>query len=255
MLRSFVRQIHLAITDFDFYATIFQQPFRFTLVFYLLISGLVAAFLTLLYAVFYFPEVDRFADWSESNLPAFSVTQNELRVEADQPYIVEFKNGIDWTFAFDTTGTYKDPSGLSQPALLFARKNLYLRVNDQNQTYSWADFGEFNFSPSDAEQYVSIFKWAYFPVAYSFLLVSNLIAKAFQALILAPLAYSVGVTYGTRMSLVNCLTITLYSLVPAIAIDLGVRMTGLEISYFDFIYLAIAGIYTFFATQRAALAH
>jgi hypothetical protein len=90
-------------------------------------------------------------------------------------------------------------------------------------------------------------------LAYSFFLIYTLVAKVIQALVLSPLAYSVAIGYGVRFSLRNSFTIALYSLIPAIVIDIGVTLTGVHMSYFELIYLVIAGIYTFMASQKCAV--
>jgi hypothetical protein len=80
-----------------------------------------------------------------------------------------------------------------------------------------------------------------------------MLAKSIQALLLCPIAFVVATGYGIRLSLRSGFTIALYSLAPAIAIDLAVRLTGLNISYFDLIYIVAAGIYTYFATQKCVV--
>ena len=255
MLRLFWRQAYLAITDFDFYASVFQQPFRQTSLFLLYISAFLALALTLIYASFYGPRVERFFDWAYENFPPIEVVAGELHVLADQPVVAKYQDGSTWTFVFDTTGTYTDPSGLEEPVLLFTQEKLYVQTPGQTQTYLWEDLGEFSVTPENLSEYETIIVWAYFPLAYSFLLIYNVLAKSLQALILSPIAYSVAVSYGVRLPLADSVTIALYSLVPAIVIDLAITMSGIDISYFDLIYLAIAGLYTFLASQRCALAH
>ncbi len=257
MLRNFSRQLYLAIADFEFYKRVFQQPLRQTLVFLLYVAGLVAIVLTLIDAWWLFPIVDDFVAWGKTNLPEFEVSQGTLTLGSNQPIVEHFErpDGSTWTFIFDTSGTYTEPLSLEEPALLFARHDLTLRFEERSQSYSWDDFGSFKFEPSELGSYSSLLKWSYFPLAYSFLLVFTLLAKPLTALVLSPLAYSVGLSYGIRLQFLNCFTIALYSLVPAITIDLAVRMTGMEIGYFDLIYLAAAAVYTFFATQRCVVAH
>ncbi|MEJ2076391.1 MAG: DUF1189 family protein [Acidobacteriota bacterium] len=257
MLRYFPRQLYLAISDFEFYKRVFQQPLRETLLFLLYLAGLVAIVLTLIDAWWLFPAIDSFVAWGKTNLPPFEVTEGTLKLASVQPIVKHFDGPNDaiWTFIFDTSGTYTEPLSLEEPALLFARKDLTLRFEGKSQSYSWGDFGEFSFEPSKLGSYGTFLKWSYFPLAYSFLLIFSLLAKPLTALVLSPLAYSVGLSYGIRLPFLNCFTIALYSLVPAIAIDLAVRMTGMEISYFDLIYLAAAAVYTFFATQRCVVAH
>ena len=255
MLRLFCRQAYLAITDFDFYASAFQQPFRQTLLFLLYLSAFLALALTLIYAWAYGPHVEQFFDWADENFPPIEVAAGELQVLADQPIVVKYRNDSTWTFVFDTTGTYSDPSGLEEPVLLFTQEKLYVQMQGQTQTYLWEDFGEFSVTPENLGEYETIIVWAYFPLAYSFFLIYNILAKSLQALILSPIAYSVAVSYGVRLPLTDAVTIALYSLVPAIVIDLAIVMTGIDISYFDLIYLVIAGLYTFLASQRCVVAH
>jgi hypothetical protein len=257
MLRDFPRQIYLAVTDFEFYGRVFQQSFQRTLVFLLFAATVVAALQTLIYAWVLFPELDRFVDWGRTALPPFSVVGGELSVDADQPLVTKFdaEGPSDWTFVFDTTGAYKDPYGLEEPAFVFGDKDLSVQMEGQSQAYPWNDFGDFSFAPDQLGAYGTLLKWGYFPAAYSLLLLWNLFAKALTAAFLSPMAYSIGLSYGVRLPYSNCFTITSYSLVPAICIDLAVRMTGVEISYFNLIYLGVVAVYTFFATQRCVVAH
>lgn len=253
MLRTFLRQSYLAVTDFEFYKDVVEQPFRRTLFFALYFSAVVALLLTFIYAWLYYPEVDRFFNWAEENFPPIEVSEGNLSVKADQPLVTEYSNGATWTFVFDTTGTYLSPDSLQEPVLLFTKDNLFFRAQGQTQTYTWSDFGSFNVNPEDIQDQKSLIAWMYFPFAYSFFLILCLFAKLIQGLLLSPLAHFVGITYGIRFTLTNCFTVALYALVPATVIDVGVRMTGLQISYFDLIYIGIAAIYTYMAAQRCAL--
>lgn len=253
MLRRFISQSYLAITDFEFYQTVWQQSLRSTLLFLLYLSAVVAIALTLIYAWLLYPTFSDFFAWAEVNAPAFSVQDGQLQVEADQPLILEYRDEPTWTFVFDTTGTYLDPDGLEEPVLLFTRDELFLRVQSATEAYSWKDLGVFEVRPEDLRGYKKIITLIYFPFSYSVFLIYTVIAKSIQAVVLCPIAFIVGSGYGVRLSFRNAFTIALYSLVPAIAIDLAVRVTGLNISYFDLIYIVTAGIYTYFATQKCVV--
>jgi hypothetical protein len=214
---------------------------------------LVAVALTLIYAIFLYPAVGDFFRWAEESSPSFAVIDGQLSVEADQPLVLEYRNDLDWTFVFDTTGTYVDPVGLEEPVLLFTRDNLFLRFQGTTEEYSWEEIGPLEVRPEDMSGFRSALTLIYFPLGYSVFLIYTMLAKSVQALLLAPIALLVASSYGVRLSLANAFTIALYSLVPAIAIDLAVRSTGLNISYFDLIYIATAGIYTYFATQKCVM--
>ena len=257
MLRDFLRHLYLAVTEFEFYSRVFQQPVQRTLLFLLFVAAGVAVVQTLLYAWVLFPEMDHFVDWGSKALPPFSVARGKLSVDADQPLVAQFdsKGKYELTFVFDTTGAYNDPYGLEEPAFVFNARELSVQMEGQSQAYPWKDFGDFSFTPDHLGAYATLLKWGYFPTAYSLLLLWNLFAKALTAAFLGPVAYSIGLSYGVRLPYAHCFTITSYSLVPAICIDLAVRMTGVEISYFSLIYLGVVALYTFFATQRCVVAH
>jgi hypothetical protein len=247
---SFYRQAYLAITDFNFYPGIFSQSLRRSLTFLLYLAANVAIVLTLIYAALYYPIARDFFSWAEENVPSFYVEDRILTVDADQPYVTKYERGTGWTFVFDTTGTYLDPIGLEEPVFLFTKEKLLFRLEGRTQTYSWEEFGSFQINPDEMEGYRSALFWIYFPFGYSFFFLFTLFAKAAQALLLSLLSFTVATSYGIRLPLRQTFTIALYSLVPATVVDLAVEVTGLNISYFDLIYLAAAGIYTYLATQR-----
>ena len=250
--RFFV-QSYRAITEFEFYQDIWQQSLRATLVFLLYLSAVIAIALTLIYAWQLYPVFSDFFDWAERNIPQFAVVEGQLEVDADQPLLLEYRNDPTWTFVFDTTGTYRDADGLKEPVLLFTGDKLFFRFQGAAEVYPWRDLGPLEVSPGDLSDYKRVLTLLYFPLGYSFLLIYTMLAKSIQALLLCPIAFVVATGYGIRLSLRNGFTIALYSLVPAIAIDLAVRLTGLNISYFDLIYIVTAGIYTYFATQKCVV--
>ena len=70
---------------------------------------------------------------------------------------------------------------------------------------------------------------------------------------LSSIGWLVTARSGIRLPFQQYFTISLYSLTPAIVIDLAVSMTGLEVSLFPFLYLATAAIYTYMATQKCVV--
>ncbi len=254
MLRSFPRRLYLAVMDFGFYSQVFRQPVRDSLVFLLYLSALLALLLTVIYAWRLFPALDHFLEWAGAHVPAFEIREGQLETSAAQPIRTTYEGDFQLTLVVDTTGIYTDPAGLDEPAVLMTRRNLFLRSGGQTQTFTWADYGPFRFDPGQVGSYGAILKLLYFPGAYSILLIYHLAAKAATALLLIPLAYSMALSYGTRFNIAECFAITLHSLVPAITVDLAVTMSGVEIGYFDLIYLAAAAVYTVFAAQRCAVA-
>ena len=252
---QFYRQAYLAITDFDLYARVFEQSPRRTLIYLLSLAAHVAFILTLYYAWVVLPATAQFLDWATETLPPMRVEDGALIVEADQPLVLQYSGETLWTLILDTTGTYRDTRGLQEPVALLTRERLFVRLagSDNPPPLAWTDVPNFSL-PADLENFGTTLNWIFFPVVYSLSLLWSLFFKALQALLLTPLAISVGSLYGVRLPLRSSYTIALYALTPAVVIDLAVLWTGQAGNYFIVLYFAIALIYTYMAAQRCSMA-
>jgi hypothetical protein len=253
MLKRFFRQGYLAVTDFNFYPLAIEQDLRSTLIFLLLFAATTAIGTTLILAAHLFPAADEFFEWARTGLPPFQVENGFLRVEAEQPYVTSYDTSPRITIIFDTTGTYTTPNSFKEPVVLLTEDQLIYRYEGQTNEVPWTDFPPFSVDPENLRNHRRMFKILYFPLSYSVFLVLSLLFKSLQAVILTPLARFVAITYGVRLSFQKTFTIGVYCLVPATIIDLAVQATGLEMEYFILIYFAIAGIYTYLATQKCSL--
>lgn len=246
----FLHEAYLAVTDFQFYRIIFEQPFRRTLLYLLYLSAGAAVILTLTYAWQYGPHVRKIFRWAEQNFPPFEVKEGKLTVEAEQPLIQRYEGKQTITFVFDTSGTYQGLARLEEPAVLFTEEKMYVRHHDQTQIFLWQDLGPVRVGKEELRDWERWCARAYFPVAYSLLLVYALVAKTVQAVFLMTFGILASTREGIWLKWDRYFTITVYSLVPAVIVDLGVTMTGVRISYFYLIYLGIAALYTYLGTRR-----
>ena len=247
-LLLFYRQAYSAVTDFSFYRTIFEQVLRQTLLYLLYMATHVAAILTLIFAWQYGPEFFEISSWAQENFPPLEVRDGQLFVESDQPLVKKYPGRQLITFVFDTTGTYVDPQQLEEPSVLFTRERLYFRYLGQTQTYLWRDW-----LFREVEDFTRFVKWAYFPTAYSLIFVYTILAKGLWALILTSIGLLATARADIRLPYQQYFTIALYSLTPAVVIDLAVRMTGLEVPLFPFLYLVTAALYTYMATHKCVV--
>lgn len=254
MLRQLPRQFYLAVTDFDFYLSVFQQPFRRTLAFLLFVAVAVATLATALEAWRIFPQLEEFSRWGEQNLPAFSVENGRLHLERPGPVILRYGENPPWTLLVSDAALSDEQLPWDEPSVWLLSGEVVLRYRGDVERYRWEDIGDFEFQPSRLPDYLPAAKLLFLPIAYSFLLVFNVLAKLFAAFLLTPLALWASLFRGVRLPFSWGFTIAAYSLAPAVTIDLGVRMTGVQIAYFDWIYLAIAAIYVVFATKRCVTA-
>ncbi len=248
LLLLFYRQVYSAVIDFSFYRTIFEQVLRQTLLYLLYLAAHVAAILTLIFVWHYGPVFLEISNWAEENFPPLEVRDGQLFVESEQPLVKKYPGRQLITFVFDTTGTYEDPQQLEEPSFLFTREKLYFRILGQTQTYLWREWPF-----RKVEEFTRFVKWAYFPTAYSLIFVYTILAKGLWALILTSIGLLATARAAIRLPFQQYFTIALYSLTPAIVIDLAVRMTGLEVPLFPFLYLVTAALYTYMATYKCVV--
>ena len=245
-LLLFYRQAYSAVTDFSFYRTIFEQPLRQTLLYLLYLAVHVAAILTLSLA-WHGPELFEISTWAEENFPPLQIRDGQLFVESEQPLVKKYPGRQLITFVFDTTGTYEDPQQLEEPSMLFTREKLYLSIPGQTLTFLWSEWPF-----PEVEDVTRFVKRAYFPSAYSLIFFSTLLVGGSWALILTSIGFLPTARSAIRLPFQQYFTIALYSLTPAIVIDLAVRITGLEVPLFPLL-LITAAIYTYLATYQCVV--
>jgi len=196
------------------------------------------------------PDFRRFASWAEDNTPSLHVDDGVLRVEAEQPLILKYRGEETWVLIFDTTGVYQDTSEFDDPVILLSRERLTLRIEGQIEDYAWKDFGTFELNSGNIGYYSLLLQALLVPLGFLFHLIISLLSKGLQAVLISPLAYSIANSYGVRLPFRSSFAIALYALVPATALDLLVKASGMNISYFMFIYIFAAVIYTYLATKK-----
>lgn len=241
LLLRFYRHAYAATADFSFYRTVFEQPVGKTILYLFLLSAHLAAVLALATAL-HSAEV---VGWMEENFPEMEIKDGEMEVDTEQPLVLRYPGTEMVTFAFDTTGTYTDPRELSDPAVLFAREQLHILYMGSVQTYNWRDLPFSRFS-----ELLQMVKILYFPLAFFSFLVYSLIEKSILVLLLSSIGVLATTAYEIRLPFLSYMTISAYSLTPAVVIELAVSMTGMGNWVLSFLCLLTAGIYTYMASQR-----
>lgn len=251
---KFVSEAHLAITDFRFYRSVFQQPLSLSLVYLLGLVALSALVLTVAFGLRYLPDAYRFLDWASENFPRLEVQNGRLLVEGNQPVVLEYMGDEIYTFVFDTrTGDDQPLHRLNEPAIVFARDNLYFVVGGQVHPWPWSQLASVRIGRQEITDLKDLVRWGYYPLGGLVFFVTGLFSKGLQALLLTFFAFSGAARHGFRLSFSTCLTIAIYSLTPAVALDILVILLGQEIPYFGIIYMLTASIYTYQAAQRCVV--
>ncbi len=247
---GFYRKAYWSVTEFPFYRTVLEQPLHRTLLYLFYLACHAAVILTLSYAWHYASTFQDFTLWLEENVPPLAVEEGELRIEAEQPLVRTYWGETSVTFVFDTTGIHLDLDSFGDPSVLLTKDALLLRQQGITQTLFWADYGSFEVGQQQLREWINLTKWAYFPIACFIFLFATFTLKLIMALLFSLLAMSVTSRYKVRFPFRFYLTIAVFSLTPALIIDLGVSITGLVIPPLELITLTTTAIYTYMATTK-----
>ena len=249
----FVKQAHLAVTEFDFYRLIFQQPLAWTLLHLLFLSLLVALAFALFTTWVQLPKIKEFVNWGSHNLPAISVQDGKLQVEGQQPLVRRYFGEKIITFVYTESQDLQMLEDLEPPAAVFQRDGFSLLVEGASGTWNWREvaplmtlFG----GPERWQDWAGWLSFLFFPAVFLVRWIFVFTVSSMQALLLMFCSASTASRLGTRLNYRECFTIAVYSLTPAFILNLGVTLSGQQGLIFDLIYLGVAGIYTFLATQR-----
>ncbi len=261
----FFREAFQAVTEFSFYRTIFQQRLSRTFLFFVYLVFTAAAVQTVAYGWTAFPAIGKFLGWMETNFPPLRFDGAALSVQGQQPLVLKYLSKEVHTFVIDTSGNPESPYKFDQPVYLLTRDNLMVLRGGQRQTWPWemarrglAIFlgppdGVRAIDHRDWAEWRRLLPWVFFPGLFAGLLLEESSIRLLQALLLTFFGMSASVRLGVRLPFSHYFNISLYSLTPAVAINLIVAATGQYVFYFDLIYLATAAIYTYKATQKVVV--
>ncbi len=254
---TFINEAVSAVLDFASYRGIFRQPLLRSLLYLLQLTVVSSLILTAAYSFRLIPQFDHFLSWAETALPPFRVENGQLHVDVESPASFQYPGNHLVTFVFDTREKHIVPESLDQPALLFTREVLFLPFLGQPITWPWPQV-ETLFSnsevgitvnPETLEEMRRSLSWMT-PAFFLFSLGISMFSKLFQAVLLIFLGILASSSRGVRLPIVHYLTIAIYALTPATAIDSLVIILGQASDLFEMIYLLTAAVYTYLATQR-----
>jgi len=249
----FARQAYLAVTEFEFYRLIFRQPLRVTISYLLFLTVLLSLVLAAVTTWVQLPRLKDFVSWAAENLPAFSIRDGKLDVQEETPLVRRYFGEQIITFVYTEEQGNGVVENLNPPAAVFQRDDFSLLVEGASGTWNWTEVAPFMQMVSGPEQWRN---WKqrlnliFFPTVFLVQWLFVFSVRSMQALLLMFCAASAATRLGSQLSYRECFTIAVYSLTPAFILNLGVTLAGQQGLLFDLIYLGLAAVYTFLATQR-----
>lgn len=265
---NFFKQAFSSIKDLDKYEDFAleqtKEVFKYLL-------KLVAVF-TIIIACFYtYKIVDSLNDIYASlknNLPEFSYSQGILKVEAEQPIVIEEyeeaigKVIIDTNIEDNETNKYEEQiKNNTLGVLMLKDKCIVLSNGTMGQvTYKYSDiantYGITEFTKQDTINYIdsmniiSIYLSIYF-VMFIYLFIIYFMAIFMDVLILAVLAFIISRISRINLKFAPSLNIGIHSITLPVVLNLIYivvnLLTGFTIKYFQFMYTTISYIYVIVA--------
>lgn len=248
--KRFGQEAYLAITDFRSYRLIFQQSVLRGLFFLAYLAVATGLMSTLSFSWHLLPSVYDFLNWAQVNFPPMTIQAGRLSVEGEQPLVLEYLGDQVYTFVFDTTQSHEPLHKLNEPAVVFSEENLYILAEGQTHTWPWNQLADSRLGRQELVGIEEVLRWFYYPMAFSTFSLLAFLGKLIQAALLTLFGISASARFGIRLPFSHYLNIAIYSLTPAVAVDLIVVSSGQEVPYFSLIYMATAALYTFLATQK-----
>ena len=248
VLVRFYRQVHLSVTDFDFYRQIYKQPTRRTVAFLALILLHSGALGTVYLAVFWLPKAVEFTHWLLDNAPPMQVRQGKLEVDAELPLLLRHPSLDGPSFVF--ARTIEDPLPAYQPPVfILAQEGLHI-LGESPQPLPWNYFLQDASSNAEIRQKIGSLRLMALPLFFAFVILPMALLIPIEALIFSLFGYSASARFQRRLPFRYHLNIAIYGITPAVLIDLLGKALGLGGSIFRIIYVITAGIYIFTATNK-----
>ncbi|MEE8587322.1 MAG: DUF1189 family protein [Acidobacteriota bacterium] len=248
VLAHFYRQVHLSVTDFDFYRQIYKQPTGRTVAYLALILFHSGALGTVYLAVFWLPKAVEFTHWLLDNAPPMQVRQGKLEVDAELPLLLRHPspNGPSFVFA----RTIEDPLPAYQPPVfILAHEGLHI-LGESAQPLPWDYFLQDASSNAEIRQRIGSLALLALPMFFAIVILPMAFLIPIEALIFSLFGYSAAARFKRRLPFRYHLNIAVYGLTPAVLIDLLGKSLGLGGSLIRILYVITAGIYIFAATNK-----
>lgn len=251
----FFRQVYNSTTDFGFYPSIFQQPLLRSIAYFLFLNFAISASMAGFQTWSGVTAIRDFVEWGSENLPPITIQNGKRIINQGEPIFRQYFGEEIITFVY-TPGDDFDLSQMETPAVILKENQLSIVTDGYGGDWSWGEL-EQEFAPFigvlsrpyEWPDWTHRVAWVFFPLALTSHWIFLQIFGLMQALLLMMCSASSAARVGVKLPYRNYFTIAVYSLTPGLILHLFVASAGQGGTLFDFIYLGISAVYTYFATQ------
>ena len=244
-----LRQSYLSVTDFQFYCTVLDQPWRKSLRYLAFWVTLTALFTSAEFLVRFHPVVTRVGGWLALNLPPMEVRNGKLGTSAPVPYRAQ-TDQPDVRVVVDPTDSVRQPSSKEGVELIFNSDRIHLQIQGREDTYAFSPKDNFKIDRQAVEQWRKLVQWFFIPFSLLVLWPWYLFAKCAQVVFLV--GCGVFLSRPGKLTPRQWTNISVYSLTPAILIGMIFQATTVPVQVAWCFYVGTATIYAMLAGRRCS---
>lgn len=234
---SFLTQLWQSVSSVRFYQEMGHRSFQEGVRYFSILILWVTLFLSIRFSIEIFKQLSAFEAWSARHLPDIVIQKGEVSADVTQPWRKEIENFL---VVIDTTGQVKEiEESFSQGILLMKNKLILKRSAYETRRYDLSKMDAFRLSPETVKRWRQVGQWILPPVLVFFLFFYFWVGKSLQILFFS--LVSLVTNWASRRGLAyqTLLVIGIYALTAPLLLLSAVTLLGLQIRFFDLIYLSM----------------
>ena len=236
-LRRFGMEVWSSVTSVKFYQEVIRRSLREGLVYFSFLILVVTLILTVRFSFDIAKGLAEFEMWSRENLPDIVIEKGEVFVDVPQPWQEE---AGDFVVIIDTTGEIEKIDDYYPHGLLLMKDRLLLKRGPyETRRYDLSKVESFRFDPETARRWRQVGQWFLPPLLAFFLFFYFWVGKFVQVFLFSLISLLANWAMKKGLSYKTLFTIGLYAMTPPLLLLCGTVSFGLQIRFFDLIYLSI----------------
>ena len=233
----FFTQLIRSVTSARFYQEIPGRRFSEALKYFSILILLVTVILSVRFTFDILKGLASFEEWSKASLPEIVIEKGIASVNAPQPWRTE-KEGF--VVIMDTTGAVRDLDDSYAQGLLFTRDKLILKRGAyETRRYDLSKIDSFRLNSGSIRRFRQVGQWLFPPLLAVILFLYFWLGKFSQIIFFSLISLLANWFSKRNFSYTTLLTLGIYAITPPLLLVTLVTLLGIEIRFFEMIYLAI----------------
>lgn len=246
---NFFKRIGKSIVNFDFYRIVKNETLGKAFKYLILLCLMIGIISSILTVIPFTKGIDILKDNFVTDIPYFEFDNGELKVESDEPIIIEESEG--YIFIVDTTNE-TDESILDQyeAGMYIGKDRMVTKRNMvQKESFEFSQIKELSFTKYDIQGYIHYLKYFSILIVF-FILIWTIIGKLFSTLVISVIGLIINAIVKSELEYSDIYKLGIYSITLPSIIKLITKYTLPDIPFFSILYYGIVIFYLVKAMNR-----